>query len=83
MSYLLKNMILVIVDPLLSSILLHFYFHCHVTSYLNAYLSTFFDMKFESRDSDHTVVSGALNNPVRDTLNVSKAFRAALEESFV
>ena len=50
---------------------------------LYAYLSTFFRMKFESRDSDHTIVSGALNNPGIDSLFVSKVLMVALEGSFV
>ena len=46
-------------------------------------LHNIFGVNFESRDSDHTVVSGALNNPGLDTSHVSKALTAALEGSFV
>ena len=42
-----------------------------------------FEVNFESRESDHIVVSGAPNNPGLDTSHVSKVLRAALEESFV
>ena len=42
-----------------------------------------FGVNFESRDSDHTVVSRAPNNPGLDTSHVSKALTAALEGSFV
>ena len=55
---------------------------CHNSlNYISLHKS--FGVNFESRESDHTAVSGALNNPVRDTLNVSKVLTAALEESFV
>ena len=46
-------------------------------------LHKIFGVNFESRDSDHTVVSGAPNNPGLDTLHVSKVLVVALEESFV
>ena len=42
-----------------------------------------FGVNFESEDSDHTVVSGALNNPGLDTSHVSKVLVVALDESFV
>ena len=42
-----------------------------------------FGVNFESRDSDHTVVSRAPNNPGLDTSHVSKVLTAALEGSFV
>ena len=42
-----------------------------------------FGVNFESRDSDHIVVSGAPNNPGLDTSHVSKVLVAALEGSFV
>ena len=40
-------------------------------------------MKIESRESDHIVISGVLNNPGIDSLFVSKVVMVALEESFV
>ena len=43
----------------------------------------FFGETFESGDSDHIVVSGALNNPGIDSLFVQKVLMVALEESFV
>ena len=46
-------------------------------------LHKIFGVNFEPRDSDHTVVSGAPNNPGLDTSHVSKVLTAALEESFV
>ena len=46
-------------------------------------LHKIFGVNFESRDSDHIVVSGAPNNPGVDTSHVSKVLVAALEESFV
>ena len=42
-----------------------------------------FGVNFESRDSDHTAVLGAPNNPGLDTSHVSKVLTAALEGSFV
>ena len=42
-----------------------------------------FGVNFESRESDHTVVSRAPNNPGLDTSHVSKVLTAALEGSFV
>ena len=42
-----------------------------------------FEVNFESRESDHIVVSGAPNNPGLDTSHVSKVLTAALEGSFV
>ena len=42
-----------------------------------------FEVNFKSRNSDHTVVSTAPNNPGLDTSHVSKVLTAALEESFV
>ena len=38
---------------------------------------------FESRESDCTIVSGALNNSGIDSLFVSKVVMVALEESFM
>ena len=46
-------------------------------------LHKIFGVNFESRDSDHTVVSGASNNPGLDTSLVPKVLVVALEESFV
>ena len=46
-------------------------------------LHKIFGVNFESRDSDHTVVSGAPNNSGLDTSHVSKVLVVALEESFV
>ena len=46
-------------------------------------LHKIFGVNFESRESDHTVVSGAPNNPGLDTSHVSKVLVVALEESFV
>ena len=46
-------------------------------------LHKIFGVNFESRDSDHIVVSGAPNNPGVDTSHVSKVLVAALEGSFV
>ena len=40
-------------------------------------------MKFESRNSDHTVVSGAPNNPGLDTSLIPKVLVVALEDAFV
>ena len=42
-----------------------------------------FGVNFESRDSDHTFVSTAPNNPGLDTSHVSKVLTAALVEAFV
>ena len=41
-----------------------------------------FKVNFESRESDHIAVSGALNKPVLDTSHVSKVLTAALVEAF-
>ena len=46
-------------------------------------LHKIFGVNFESRESDHTAVLGAPNNPGLDTSHVSKVLTAALEESFV
>ena len=46
-------------------------------------LHKIFGVNFESRESDHTAISGAPNNPGLDTSLVSKALTAALEGSFV
>ena len=46
-------------------------------------LHNFFGVNFKSRESDHTVVSRAPNNPGLDTSHVSKVLTAALEGSFV
>ena len=40
-------------------------------------------MKFESKTSDHIVISGALNNPGIDSLFVSKVVMVALEDAFM
>ena len=42
-----------------------------------------FGVNFKSRESDHTAVSKAPNNPGLDTSHVSKVLTAALEGSFV
>ena len=46
-------------------------------------LHKIFGVNFESRDSDHIVVSRAPNNPGRDSLFVSKVLTTALEGPFV
>ena len=43
----------------------------------------FFRTNPESRESDCTIVLGALNNPGIDSLFVSKVVMVALEESFM
>ena len=73
------------------SLWIHFNFATYFTSFVLLdhsllkclSLHKIFGVNFESRDSDHTVVSRAPNNPGLDTSHVSKVLTAALEGSFV